>query len=461
MKISILLDGVSRSVFALLLLWQPLAYSVELAEELRFSGFVSQAAIHTSDNNYFGNSDDDVSLDYREVGAVLSVSVWENTHFSTLVLSRKAGHNSDGSLKVDHLLVNYNFLNSYDHTVGVRAGRLKSSYGWYNETRDVPFTRPGIFIAQSIYTDRVRNSYYFQDGIHLRGEHRFNLDTLSWHLGYHRPNVDEDEFVDVSPIPGIDETKSKDSWSAGLIYDYDAGKFRLGLFLEDKNFDEIFNDRIKFPQIGIPGTPFKANDLTIENLFRNFKLNNQRFVLSAEYNTERWSFVAELSRTFVDVDIDMNQDSSDVFLAFGSAEPFALDDPDLATSLPAEFANLTSLNFDQKVDSLAYYFQTIYRAGASWDILLRYDVFHFDEDKKNGKKLAEDFKFNFVLYPNHAYYAKDLTIGTGWYINPDWLVRFEWHYIDGTGWVTSADNPDRDDSSRYWNMIATQVSYRF
>ncbi len=433
---NLMLSGYLRIAMVLYGLLAPaLAYSGEsfVDNKLRFSGFISQAIIYTDHNNFFGESEEQINWDYREIGALVTAAPTDNLYFSVQLLARKAGQNSDGSIKVDHAAVSYNFINNYETTLGVHAGRLKSPKGWYNETRDVPFTRPSIFLAQSIYFDRARNTYYFQDGVYLRGEHRFGLDSISWHAGYFQPNVDDDELVDVSPLPGTDDSFGNDSWSAGLVYDHDAGRLRLGLSLEERNIGVEFDDVITFPRIGIPGTDLIFEDVTVTDLLREMHLGNQQIILSFEYNIERWSFVGERSRTVVDIDMSSNPDHV--------------------------FADQGSLS--QSIDSRAYYLQTTYRASEKWDILLRYDVFYMDEGSKDGKDLAADPSFNFMLNPYYSYYAKDWTLGAGWHINQSWLVHFEWHSVRGTAWITAADNPNPDDTVKAWNLYAAQVSYRF
>jgi hypothetical protein len=39
------------------------------------------------------------------------------------------------------------------------------------------------------------------------------------------------------------------------------------------------------------------------------------------------------------------------------------------------------------------------------------------------------------------------------------MVSAEYHYIDGTGWLTGM--PDSSKQIRYWNMVAVEFSYRF
>ena len=389
---------------------------------LQVSGFISQGAIYTSDNNFLGETDDAVDFDFREVGAVVSASPSPALRFSTQVLSRKAGDNDDGSLELDHAVVSYDFVNRADWTVGVRAGRMKSVLGWYNETRDAPFTRPSIFLAPSVYAERVRNSYFFQDGIMLRGEWRHDLNSLSWHAGFHRPRVDKDEIADIAPLPNdnVPDTEGKDSWSSGLVYDVDAGRVRLGAFYEVK-------------KIGIDlGGDLSIEAINLADFNGAIDLENRKTVLSFEYNLDRLSFVAERSITRIQA-------------AVSSQNP-----------LYAPIAQ----TFDQRLASPAYYYQVTYRSSERWDIFARYDRFAYDGDDKDGEVLAADVAFNFKGLPPFAFYSKDYTVGVGWHPDADWLVRAEWHNVEGTGWLNGADN-EGTRLVKYWDMFALQLSYRF
>ena len=42
--------------------------SFELPKSVQIHGFLSQGFLHTSDNNLFGHSDDNISVDFRELG---------------------------------------------------------------------------------------------------------------------------------------------------------------------------------------------------------------------------------------------------------------------------------------------------------------------------------------------------------------------------------------------------------
>ncbi len=66
---------------------------------------------------------------------------------------------------------------------------MKNPLGFYNDTRDVPFTRPSILLPQSIYFDRTRKLAIAADGVHLYGEYRSDYGDVSFQAGVVRPLV--------------------------------------------------------------------------------------------------------------------------------------------------------------------------------------------------------------------------------------------------------------------------------
>lgn len=389
---------------------------------LQASGFVSQAVLSTTDNNYLGKTDDDLSFDFREAGLVATLQAMPNLRVSTQLLSRRAGANDDGSLEVDHAVISYDFIDSADWMIGIRAGRLKSVLGWYNETRDVPFTRPGIFLPFSVYAERVRNSYFFQDGAVLRGEWRHDLNALSWHAGYHEPRVDRDEIVDIAPLPNnnVPDAEGKGSLDAGLVYDIDGGRIRFGVFYQENKID-----------IDLDGD-LSVGTFVLPDFDGEIELVNRKTVFSFEYNLDNWNFVAERAAARIRADVS-------------SRNP-------MLAPIVSQFA--------QRFTSPAYYYQVIYRATESWDFFVRYDRFAFDKDDVNGNELAADPRFNFRGLPAFAFYSSAYSVGAGFHLNTAWLVRAEWHNVEGAGWLNAADN-DNQPLKKYWDLFAVQLSYRF
>ena len=139
--------------------------TTELPGDLQIHGFASQAYITTSDNDVFGNSDNGGSFGLTEAGLTASARPLPKLQISAQVLSRRAGEGNSGMPRLDFGFLDYRVYSHEVNQFGIRVGRLKNPFGFYNDTRDVPFTRPGILLPQSIYFDRTRNVSLSSDSV--------------------------------------------------------------------------------------------------------------------------------------------------------------------------------------------------------------------------------------------------------------------------------------------------------
>lgn len=375
--------------------------AAELPGGLQIHGFASQAFILTSDNNFFGNSDDGGTFDFRELGLNASLRPLPRLQLSAQILSRRAGESDNGDINLDYAFADYSFISNSTNLVGLRAGRIKNSLGLYNDTRDVAFTRPSILLPQSIYFDRVRDFALSADSAELYGEHRRRNGTLSFQLSAAQPRVSDDETELVflnSDRPG--ELDGATSLLGRLMYDHAGGRLRLALTAYQVNID--------YEPGAAPPADLSAGSIRFEPL-----------ILSAQYNAERWSLTGEYAQ----------RKSS--FNGFGG--------------IP-----------DNSFTGESYYLQGTYRIGEKWEALLRYDVLYANKDDRDG----EQFELASGR-PAHNAFAKDLTVGLGWNITPSFLLRAEYHNVDGTGWLPIPDNQPLEATEEHWDMYLLQGSYRF
>lgn len=194
-----------------------------LPDDFQLYGFLSQGYVKTSANRFYGESDKG-SWDLREIGVNLSYRPRPELLISGQLLSRTAGNMYDGELRLDYGLIDYAPLMDLDRTMGVRLGRLKNPLGLYNDTRDVPFTRPSIFLPQSIYFDRVRNLELSLDGGGLYGDFVTDAGEFFFQLNYGLMDVDKNVEAAFLGQDWPGEMKTDDPWvTARLIYEYEGG----------------------------------------------------------------------------------------------------------------------------------------------------------------------------------------------------------------------------------------------
>lgn len=395
--------------FLILLIFPHLSCSYDVTDDLQVHGFFTQNAIHTSANNMYGDSENSVSTDYTEAGFNVFYSPFEKLSFSSQILYRNAGKVDNDKVDFDYGFIDLS-LNEYEQgNYGVRLGRIKNPLGLYNETRDVAFTTPSIILPQGIYYDRSRSLLRASDGAQLYLEHRLNGDNLSFKLNYGKARNDNDELLNaIIPYP----TSIIPFYPQGDLETSGASPSILGQVVYERNGGEMVY-ALSYADVSLEYDPEEMD------LFTKGTTDFKLYILSAQYNGEKFSLTGEY----------LYQDNK--FSDFG---PFY---PDVDSA------------------SESWYLQGGYRVKPNWQVYVRYDESYLNKNDKSGK--GNDFIGN----PRHAAFSKDAMLGIRWDVNSSMMLRAEYHNINGSSWLTSADNPDRSKTKRYWDLFALQLSFRF
>ncbi len=373
---------------------------------MQLHGFLSQGYVETNGNRFFGPSDEG-SWDMRDIGVNLSYRPQPNLLFAGQLLSRTAGEMYDGSVRVDYALVDFAPLMRQDLRAGLRLGRLKNPLGLYNDTRDVPFTRPSIFLPQSIYFDRVRNLELSTNGLGIYGDWQNGWGDFYLQLNLGTMDVDNnvEEAYLFANWPG--KLKTDDPWaSCRLMYEYEGGRLRLAA--------SGISGKLNYK----PG----RNDLLGPGL-----IDIDFWVFSAQYNEESWSLTGEYMTS--------------------PAEWRNFENPAIGGVVSPAFAN--------EPTSEGWYVQASFRPMPKWELLLRYDVSYLNKDDRNGETAAT----NLGLLA-HNFYAKDVTFGIRWDPTANIMLRAEYHRVEGASWISAREN-DFSRTEKHWDMFALLASFRF
>ncbi len=376
--------------------------AIELTDDIQLHGFLTQGYFLTSDNRLFGTSDKGGSFDYTEAGLTGSWTPSADLRFAAQVLFRRAGEGHENDLDLDFGLLDYTILSTVDYRLGVRLGRFKIPFGLYNDTRDVLFTRPTILLPQSIYADATRDLALSADGGLVYGEYQNAWGNLLLELGMGFPrggSLDTEFAILGFDFPG--NTFSSLSYIGRLSYDLDDGKYRMAI-------SSAWVDTRYDPELLPSDDLFPGKDIFTPVVF------------SAQYNQEKLSLTAEYA-------IRPVKDTG-----FGNG-------------------------FDKYVIGESYYLQALYRFDKNLQAILRYDAFYNDRNDKDGKKFEAK-----TLGPAHTQFAKDLTVGFRYYVDPTFLIAAEYHYVNGTVWlVPFQDNPNISDLEQHWHLFALAAGFRF
>ena len=374
-----------------------------LWERLQIHGFASQTALQTSDNRWFGDSDT-TSFDYTEIGVNASFRANTKLLLAAQILARRAGDMYDGTPVLDFGLADITALSSAEGRAGLRLGRLKNPLGLYNETRDVPFTHPGIFLPQVVYFDKVRNLVLSTDGAMLYAERYAGIGNLSFTLSNGWPVLDENvEWAYLNnDFPG-DLKANRPSWLASLWYTDPSEQVKLGL--SGARLSMKFDPR----QTGAPTLNRGRTDFDF-------------WIASAQYNAEDWTLTAEYAQE------------------------------------PLQWRGYGPFMPDRDATGEGWYVQGTYRLRPSLNLMLRYEEGYADTADRDGSRL-EAASGGYL--PANLGFSKILSAGIRWDINQHWMVRAEYSYNNGTFTLSSRENPDLRDRERYWNLFSVQAAFRF
>ncbi|MEY6432086.1 hypothetical protein ABC977_06635 [Thioalkalicoccus limnaeus] len=381
----------------------PLTHAFELADgRLHIHGFASQTVVHSSANRYFGNSPS-TSFDFTELGLNASYQIDPRLLLGGQVLSRRAGEMYDGTPSLDYALIDFTPIADAERRAGLRIGRIKNPIGLYNETRDVPFTRPGIFLPQAIYFDKIRNLLLSYDGLMFYGDLFKDNGNLSLALGAGRSVIDENvEWILFGTDFDGDLKAEGPNWTIGsLWYATPAETFKIGLsaLMTEMSFDAG------------PASPVAPGSIDISD-----------WVLSVQYNAERWTLSSEYART------------PTRWKDFGPFFPF------------------------EKQTAESYYLQGAYRLRPNLEIMTRYEEGFADRTDRSGRNSSD---LTGGLVPPFDFFTKIWTLGLRWDINPHTMLRLEYQRHDGTYALSIRENPDPNSLVREWDVFAASISFRF
>jgi hypothetical protein len=310
------------------------AHAMETADTFQVHGFMSQALIVTDHNDFFGSSSDDGgSLEYTELGLNASFRPFSHVLVAGQVLSRKAGNYGDAwQPELDYGVVDYQLIADEERAFGIQLGRFKNPFGFYNQTRDAPSTRPSILLPQSIYFDRSRSLGLASDGLSIYNEERFSNGTLYIQGGVGMPQVNSDAEISLSPDnPSLD---SKLSSIGQVLYAHDGGRINVALSMARVRAD--YQSRQERQAKG-------------EFIF-------QPIILSFQYNAENWSLTTEYEYQRKEL-------------------------KDFAVS-----------SYNGRVNGESVYVQYLYRLSSRWQWLLRYDYAVSDRNDRDGERFEASGK---------------------------------------------------------------------
>lgn len=390
---------VLQLLIALLAIWAGQSIAFDNSNSVQVHGFLSQGYFLSSDNNVYGNSSSSHGThDLTEMGLNVSARPLKNVRVAMQGIYRHAGKVSDEA-RIDFALIDFTLIEHEDYRFGVRLGRVKNPLGFFNDTRDVAFTRPSV-ILPSIYQERARDLFLSSDGGQLYLDVNSSVGDFSFQFntGKLKDNPKELEVgIFNSDLPG--SLKSNPSYMGKLEFENTAGSTRLAF--------SYANVEMEYK----PGAIF---DLP------NGDVSFELLLFSAQQQLGDLTLTAEYLRTHN---------------SFTGFNPYLAD-------------------FEPTSES--YYLQANYQLNQQLQGIIRYDGSYNDIDDRDGDSYAQ-----LTSNPGYTTYTKGYMIGLRWAPKSNWLLQAEWHKINGVSEISFVDNPSNSAAKQHWNLFALQLSYRF
>jgi len=370
--------------------------------DLEVHGFATQGFVKTTANSFFGDSTHG-SLDFTELGVNATLQPARDIRLSGQLLSRRAGEMYSGSPSVDFALADVTLLSTAENSAGILVGRIKNPLGLFNDTRDVAFTRPGVFVPQVVYFDKARNLIMSSDGAGIRMAHYGDVVNLSFYTAAGQPLMDENvEYAYLGAGFSGDFEPEGLSYMARLMGETPDERLRAALSIAKSSMDF---ERGPFDPIGSGEVDFVYG------------------IASLQLSLEDWTLTAEYMRE------------------------------------PIEWRGFAGTFFEgMKRTAEGYFVQAAWQASDEIELMLRYEEGFADRTDRSGEEMQER---SGGLIPGHTGYSKIFTTGIRWDVSTDLMVRAEYQRHQGTFVLSSRENPDASKMEPDWDMFALSLSYRF
>jgi hypothetical protein len=139
--------------------------------DVQIHSFASQGFSYSNDNNYLTMKTSDGSFAFTDFGANVSMAISDKLRVAAQAYSRNIGRLGDYNVGLDYAFADYRFADWF----GVRAGKVKTALGLFNDTQDTESLHTWAILPQSLYPLDLRANTiahgcgYLRSGVSSQG----------------------------------------------------------------------------------------------------------------------------------------------------------------------------------------------------------------------------------------------------------------------------------------------------
>ncbi len=405
-------------VIAVLAVGTPLA-AVEL-DSIQIHGFISQGYYRTTQTDWYGSSQDAGSFAFNEAAINASAQPLDSLRLGVQLLARDFGDSGNNRIEIDWAFADWRAA----ARSGLKVGRFKMPYGLYNESRDLDFDHPTVFLPEVIYLPQLRdytlalNGAMVYSGVDLGGAGQ--VDGCLF-VGGQNLREEGDLANYLTDLNGGDSFSSISlDYIFGSTVTWQTPLDGLRLRASGAGF-KGFEAVGRAEGSDVPGQPGVYADLDITTTVGTFLSG----ILSAEYQREGLTMAFEYLREYGRSEIDI---VSQPFTYI----PGALPGSTIRLNLPASQVHSTTYSLGE-----AMYGSASYRLFDRIELSVTRQV-RFSNRNHPGSRFDRSWCFagRYDIFSN-------------------WLVKAEWQYHDGYELDTGRDFPES------WSLFALKTTVDF
>jgi hypothetical protein len=133
--------------------------------KVQVHGFASQGFAFSDENNFLTMKTSAGSFAMTDAGLNMSTNVTDRFRVGGQVYIRNVGELGNWQPKLDWAYADYRFVD----WLGVRAGRVKTPLGLYNDVQDIDSMLTFALLPQSIYPMDLRGNFISHNGVDIYG----------------------------------------------------------------------------------------------------------------------------------------------------------------------------------------------------------------------------------------------------------------------------------------------------
>jgi hypothetical protein len=371
------------------------------ANNFKVDGVVSLGYIAPTSNHFLGEKAGENAI-FTESAIKISYSFKNRFAVSSQVMLREIVGYTEPGARIDYLQLDYRNSMWQNSQQTYTLGRFKTQQGFYNNTRDIPFSRPSILLPQSVYFESLRNFSLSLDGIKINSVHSFDDSDLTLEIGGGKNTIDSDFNRTIFGETATGNWQSKNNYYTDVKWENQ--NISLGI-----NYFKVALDYT--PNVG-SYIPIEINKMIIPYPLIEGTYRSEALIYSGQYRLPNWEFTFEHSN-------------------------FTFD------SIGFYFSTVKR---ESKIKGT--YFQGRYFLNNALTLLVRYDVMKDRSDIKSTRKSLTQ--------------TKDLTLGVTWAFHKKWQLALEYHFLEGILWVPPVTKTTTvTDLDNRWGIAAIQLSYKF